>query len=195
MKIGEFLYRYRSLTPIPIVIILLIFSKPSTTTIIIGFFASVCGEIIRFISVGYTGITTRSKKVSSDSLVTNGPYGYVRNPIYLGNLFISFGVVISANTFFPWFIVLYIILFTIQYSFIIKHEEKFLKEKFTKDFTGYVDNVPSFFPRLKSYKEGSSVTPDFRKALISERTTILIVSLLYIIIYTIYLYYNHFLSL
>jgi len=190
MNIGRVLYRYRSLTPLLLIIILLIFSNPSIITISIGIFISICGEVIRLISVGYTGRTTRSKNVQSDTLVTNGPYSYVRNPIYLGNFFISLGVVISANTFFPWFIILYIVLFSIQYFFIIRYEEEFLKERFREDYTKYIHNVPSFFPKLKPYLEGSLVEPDFKKALKSERTTILSVILLYIVICAIYFWYH-----
>lgn len=190
MKIGAFLYRYRSLTPLLLIIILFLFSKPSIVTISIGFFISICGEIIRLISVGYTGLTTRSKNVQSDILVTNGPYGYVRNPIYLGNFFISLGVVISANTFFPWFIILYILLFSIQYFFIIRFEEEFLKERFAENYMKYIRNVPSFFPKLKAYLEGGLVRPDFKKALKSERTTMLSIILLYIVICAIYFWYH-----
>ena len=117
MRIGKFLYKYRSLTPVAFIIILLIFSKPSILTIITGIVFSLFGEVIRSVSVSYTGLTTRSKNVQTDILVTNGPYGYVRNPIYLGNFFLSLGVVIAAHTFFPWFIVVYILLFAVQCHF------------------------------------------------------------------------------
>ncbi|MCK4576688.1 isoprenylcysteine carboxylmethyltransferase family protein [candidate division WOR-3 bacterium] len=188
MKVGKFFYKYRSLTPVPLVIVLLIFLKPSLVTIIVGFFVTICGEILRFTSVGYTGLTTRSKNVQSDILVTNGPYGFIRNPIYLGNFFISLGIVISANVFFPWFIVLYIIVFAVQYFFIIRFEEKFLREKFGDRYLQYIKNVPSFFVNLKPYRKGKSVKPNFKWALRSEKVTITVVALLYIIIGVIYVW-------
>jgi len=194
VKIGAFLYKHRSLTPLPVIIILFVFSKPFLITLVIGIFISFCGEIFRFVSVGYTGRTTRSKNVQSDILVTNGPYGYVRNPIYIGNFFLSLGIVISANTFFPWFILVYIMLFSIQYFFIIRYEERFLQERFEENYSRYISKVPSFFPKLGRYRERSSVKPDFKKALISEKTTIFIVLLLYVIIGVIYIVRNRFFS-
>jgi len=186
MRIGKFLYRYRSLSPLPLVIFLLIFAVPSVMTILLGIIVSIIGEFIRFISVSYTGSTTRSKNIQCNSLVTNGPYGYLRNPIYFGNFFLSLGIVISANTFFPWFVFLFIVLFSVQYFFIIRFEEEFLRERFGKSYERYVNNVPSFFPRFSPYLEGNNSKPALKKTFRSEKTTFTIVTLLYIIIVFIY---------
>lgn len=184
MKIGKFLYRYRSLTPVPIIIILLFFSQPTLLSVIYGFILTFFGEIIRLISIGYTGLTTRSKNVQSKILVTNGPYSYVRNPIYVGNFFISLGVVISANSLFPWYIIAYILLFALQYSFIIKFEEQFLSKAFGKEHRNYMENVPSFSINFRGYKNKSKVKPNFRKAFKSEKTTLIIITLLFSIFLT-----------
>jgi protein-S-isoprenylcysteine O-methyltransferase Ste14 len=190
MKFGKFLYRYRSLTPIPFVVFLLVFSTPSVISLIIGFIISFGGDLLRFVSVGYSGLTTRSKNVQTDVLVTNGPYGYVRNPIYLGNFFLSLGLVIAAHTFFPWFIVLYIVLFSIQYYFIIRFEERFLREKFGERYGEYRKSVPSFFPKVKPFRGGQTVQPNFRYAFRSEQTTIGISLILYTILVVIYITLN-----
>jgi protein-S-isoprenylcysteine O-methyltransferase Ste14 len=190
MNFGRFLYRYRSLTPIPFVVFLLVFSTPSVISFIIGFIITVGGEVLRFFSVGYTGLTTRSKNVQTDVLVTNGPYGYVRNPIYLGNFLLSLGVVVAADTFFPWFIIIYIVLFAFQYYYIIRFEEKFLSEKFGERYEEYKKHVPSFFPKVKKFSGGQTVTPNFRYAFRSEQTTIGISLVLYTILVVIYIILN-----
>lgn len=190
MTVGKILYKYRSFTPLPLIIALLIFAHPGIITIIAGFLISLFGEILRLTSVAYTGLTTRSKNVQSNILVTDGPYGIVRNPIYMGNFLLSLGIVISAHTFFPWFIVIFVVLFAVQYFFIIRFEEKFLRETFKEEYETYTKCVPSFFPRFVSYSEGNSVEPNFRNAIRSEKTTITIVCILYVIVMGIHIAYE-----
>ncbi|OQX56095.1 MAG: hypothetical protein B5M53_03320 [Candidatus Cloacimonas sp. 4484_209] len=187
MKIGRFLYRYRSITPIFFVILLLIFAKPTISTIAIGFCVSIIGELLRLISVGYSGLSTRSKNLRTEVLVTNGPYGYVRNPIYVGNFFLSCGVVLAANALFPYFILLFILLFFFQYYFIVRYEEVFLTERFGQDYLSYKKKVFAFIPRFVPYKAATPQKPDLKKALFSERTTIFVVMGLFLIIAAIYL--------
>ena len=186
MKIGKFLYRYRSITPVFFVLILLIFAKPTISTIASGFCVSIVGELLRLLSVGYSGLSTRSKNLRTDVLVTNGPYGYVRNPIYVGNFFLSCGVVLAANAIFPYFILLFILLFFLQYYFIVKYEEVFLTERFGQDYLLYKKKVFAFIPHFTPYKAATPQKPDFKKALFSERTTIFVVILLFVIITAIY---------
>jgi protein-S-isoprenylcysteine O-methyltransferase Ste14 len=186
MKLGKFLYKYRSLTPIPLIIILYILAKPLLFSLLIGFIISIMGELLRLWSVAYTGLTTRSKNVQTGVLVTNGPYGIVRNPIYVGNFFLSLGVVVASHAFFPWFILIYIAVFALQYIFIIRYEEEFLEGTFKDEYENYRMHVPSFFPTFKPYREGSSVKTDFRIGYRSEKNTINIALVAYAILVAIF---------
>jgi protein-S-isoprenylcysteine O-methyltransferase Ste14 len=187
MKLGKFLYTYRSLTPIPLIIVLLILAKPLLLSLIIGCFVSILGELLRLTSVAYTGLTTRSKNVQSGGLVTNGPYGILRNPIYAGNFFLSLGVVVAAHALFPWFIPIYVVVFALQYVFIIRYEEKFLEKSFKDEYRDYRAHVPSFFPTFNPYRNGSALKPDFKIACRSEKNTINISLIIYGILIAIFL--------
>jgi protein-S-isoprenylcysteine O-methyltransferase Ste14 len=79
-------------------------------------------------------------------LVTEGPYRFVRNPIYLGMLGM---LLMTALAFSRWqtFIV-GTVLFAIGTTIRIRTEEKLLRATFGKQFDGYVRRVPAFFPRL-----------------------------------------------
>lgn len=187
MKLGRLLYKYRSLTPIPLIVALFILAKPQLFSLLSGFFISISGELLRLWSVAYTGLTTRSKNVQTPILVTNGPYGIVRNPIYAGNFFLSLGVVVAAHAFFPWFILIYIAVFALQYTFIIRYEEKFLAESFNDAYKDYKTQVPSFFPTFKPYRKGSSIKPDLKVAYRSEKNTINISLIVYAILLAIFL--------
>lgn len=83
-----------------------------------------------------------------DTLLTDGIYGYVRHPQYLGILLATFGLLIH------WITIILSILFPILvylYYHLAKKEEKFLKEKFGDQFIRYKETVPMFIPRFRKY--------------------------------------------
>ena len=89
------------------------------------------GQAIRFFTVGFvprgtSGRNTRGQV--ADVLNTTGMYAVVRNPLYLGNLIIWFGLPLFMKSL--WFSTIIILLFTIFYERIIFREEDFLREKF-----------------------------------------------------------------
>jgi protein-S-isoprenylcysteine O-methyltransferase Ste14 len=79
-------------------------------------------------------------------LITQGPYGIVRNPIYLGmfGLLLATGLAVSR-----WQALLAgIPLFLIGNQLRIRSEEKLLREAFGEKFAEYARRVPAFFPRI-----------------------------------------------
>ena len=108
---------------------------------------------------------TRSAKTGN--LQDSGPFSVVRNPLYVGNFFLSLGLVVVANIW--WLIPVYIALFAFQYHYIVGWEEWNLRKKFGAEFDAYCARVPRWFPKIGGYK---SWNHDFKKALKSERVTI-----------------------
>ena len=72
--------------------------------------------------------TIGTRRVGAPQLVTNGPYAYVRNPLYIGNMMLYSGAGIISNFWLPWLLVFIWIFFGIQYHFIVKLEEEKLQE-------------------------------------------------------------------
>ena len=78
-------------------------------------------------------------------LTTTGPYGYTRNPLYLGSMLIAFGFAAASGS---WVLLLLLAaLFGAIYGPTIQSEEAFLRETF-ENFEEYRRMVPRLLPRL-----------------------------------------------
>jgi protein-S-isoprenylcysteine O-methyltransferase Ste14 len=171
LKIGELLFKSRGYTPIPFLLIALIFSNPQKILIIIGIFMILLGEFMRLWGVSYAGSVTRTREAGAPELVSNGPFSYVRNPLYIGNILIYVGAIILSGVWFPYLSILVFLFFYIQYTFIISHEEEKLEELFKESYIEYKKSVPRFVPKMKPFKSKNNNTPQVKKAFISERST------------------------
>jgi protein-S-isoprenylcysteine O-methyltransferase Ste14 len=169
MDLGLFFFRYRSYIPIPFLLLLLAVEQPTSSSLALGVLIVLLGESIRIYSVGYAGLETRATAdVGAPQLVTSGPYGITRNPIYVGNILIYLGFGIMSNVW--WIPVLGFAWFLFQYTFIVKREEGFLSTTFGEAYREYTRNVPRFMPRLSPWKGKSTDQKlDLRMAIRSER--------------------------
>jgi len=156
------IFKYRSYTPIPFVILMLIFENATITSLIIGFVIAVSGELIRLWGVSWAGSETRTTGgVGGTYLVISGPFAHVRNPLYVGNILMYLGLGIMSMSLFPYLQIVAILFFIMQYQFIVKEEEGFLIKKFGDDYQKYLQNVPRFFPRVTKYKDKSIPQPNY----------------------------------
>ncbi len=155
-------FKYRSYTPIPFLILMLVFENATVTSLLIGFAIAVTGELIRLWGVSWAGSETRTTGgVGGTFLVISGPFAHVRNPLYVGNILMYFGLGIMSMALFPYLQIFAIIFFIVQYHFIVKEEEGFLETKFGTDYQNYLENVPRFFPRFSRYIDKSIPQPEF----------------------------------
>lgn len=184
MTIGQFFFKYRSYTPTIFLIPLFLYGRPTILTLIIGFIILLIGESIRFWGVSYAGGETRTTKVGASNLVTQGPFAYVRNPLYAGNMLIYFGISVMDNSLFPYLQIIGIVYFYIQYHFIVKDEENFLRGKFKEKYDDYYNSVPSFIPNFKKYDAAkqSNLKSNKKEAYRSEKRTFQAISWILILI-------------
>ncbi len=117
-------------------LLILFVAKPTILSYWIGFVVVLLGEAIRTWAAGYIE--------KDETLVKNGPYRLVRNPLYLGSFLIGLGAVIIGHSL--WFLLAFILLFLGTYLPTIFREERFLAQKFTTAYLNYQKIVPSFFP-------------------------------------------------
>ena len=169
------IFKYRSYTPIPFLILMLVFENASVTSLIIGFVFALFGELIRLWGVSWAGSETRTTAgVGGSFLIISGPFGHVRNPLYVGNILMYLGFGIMSMALFPYLQIIAILVFIIQYHFIVNEEEGYLIKTYSEDFKKYVDNVPRFGWRLNAYKDNSIPQPSFNiaKGINSETRTL-----------------------
>lgn len=168
-------FKYRSYTPIPFIILMLIFENANPASLVIGFLIALVGEMIRFWGVSWAGSETRTTgSVGASNLIISGPFAYVRNPLYVGNILMYFGLGVMSYALFPYLQIFAIILFAIQYHIIVGEEEAFLAKKYGEQYKRFVDNVPRFFPRLTPYKDSTIPQPEcsWKDGLESETRTL-----------------------
>lgn len=131
---------------------------------------AITGLAVRFWAVGHAHYETRAtRSVGASRLVTSGPFGYVRNPLYISNILLYTGFAVMANLL--WLIVATALWFFIQYTLIVSREEEFLEKEFGAEYDEYRKNVPRFLPRLTAYGKGGGGHIDNKIAWRSERRT------------------------
>ncbi len=87
-----------------------------------------------------------ARVIEGHELIKRGPYGVVRNPIYLA----MFGLLLDAGlTWSRWqAVILASVIFLIGTQIRIHTEEKILRGAFGPKFEEYARQVPAFFPRI-----------------------------------------------
>jgi protein-S-isoprenylcysteine O-methyltransferase Ste14 len=140
---------------------LAIVGRPSATGIALGLPLALAGELIRCWAVGYSGVTTRNDAVIAPKLVTGGPYGYVRNPLYIGNFITAAGFAIAFTGKNSWAAQWALVggslaAMAAVYAIIVPHEEAFLRSKFGAAFERYCGRVPRLIPQLEPLREDKS---------------------------------------
>ena len=172
MNLSLFLFKNRSYSPVPLIPLALVLARPEWSTIFAGLAVMISGELIRFWGVSYAGSATRTTaKAGGADLITSGPFGYVRNPLYVGNFFLALGFVIMAWAWMPWMVLVFLLLFFFQYSFIVSHEEEYLQQTFKEEYTNYCAKVHRWIPGFTPYAGLTTKEPNFPAALKSERNT------------------------
>jgi protein-S-isoprenylcysteine O-methyltransferase Ste14 len=117
-------------------------AKPTAVSIPIGLVLIISGLAIRALASGHVQ--------KNAQLTTTGPYGYTRNPLYLGSVILAVGFAISARNW--WIGAGLVLMFLAIYLPVIRGEENFLRERFP-EFAEYASQVPRLLPRLSYFSD------------------------------------------
>lgn len=136
------IYRLRNILPIPLVLLVALWSEPTLTSLGRGGICLLLGEIIRLWSAGYIGglwIT-----LEKTQLVTWGPYRLVRNPSAWGTFLVGLGIAIMSGWWVAYLLLACVIVAGIRY--VIPIEEAVLEEQFGEAYIAYREAVPGYLP-------------------------------------------------
>jgi len=185
-SLSDLFFKYRSYTPLPFIVIMLIYENSNIWSLIGGFIIVIIGESIRLWGVSWAGSETRTTdKPGGSYLVISGPFAHLRNPLYLGNILIYAAIGIMSFAIFPYLQIFALAFFFVQYYFIIKSEEKFLIKEYGDQYKEYSASVRRFIPRISSYKVPGLKQPSFnlKSGLRSERRTLQAISIITVTIF------------
>lgn len=103
----------------------------------------------------------------SEALVAEGPYRYVRNPLYCGTFLMSLGLGFLASV--TGFIIL-VALAAIRIMRLIGREEFELTREQGSAYSEYFERVPRFLPSLLPRVPSRGAVPRWGQALVGEAT-------------------------
>lgn len=168
-------HRSRQFVGISFLILLTIVGAPIPDLYYWGLVLAVLGIAVRLWASGHV------KK--DKELATDGPYAYVRHPLYVGNHLIMVGFCLASGLWWSFFLWLGIALF--YYPQTIAHEDEKLARLFPGQWEQWARDVQALTPRLRPYGPGRSSEWSFQQSLRRNGEPI-IAALLLLFLYLIY---------
>lgn len=116
----------------------------------LGAALAVIGILVRLWASGYI------KK--NRQLATDGPYAFVRHPLYVGNLLIAVGFAIACGLWWAWLMLL--VFWLIFYPNAIRQEDAKLERLFGDAWGSWRAETRALLPRLSPYRpDGPEISP------------------------------------
>jgi protein-S-isoprenylcysteine O-methyltransferase Ste14 len=107
----------------------------------------------------------RDGSVRAERLVADGPYRYVRNPLYFGNILMAFGTGLMASPI-GWLVLMAGMALTARR--LIGREEVLLLEKQGDAYRAYLERVPRLWPSLRPRLPAGGIAPHWGQAWLGE---------------------------
>jgi protein-S-isoprenylcysteine O-methyltransferase Ste14 len=120
----------------------------SSTTVVIGTatFLLLLAALVRTWAAAYLGShVVHDRVLHSERIVADGPYRYVRNPLYLGTWLVALGLAILMP---PGGALFTVAAVTALIAFLVFAEERNLTLERGESYSSYRSQVPRFFPSV-----------------------------------------------
>jgi hypothetical protein len=136
------------------------------------------GELLRLWAVRHIGVISRTRSDRLGPLVSTGPFGFVRNPLYLGNIALWVGFAVSAHL--VWLVPIFIVVLSCEYHAIVRWEEELLASRRQDEYREYVARVPRWIPAVGGSRQLSGdrrpTTNSWSDTFFSERGTLIAIA-------------------
>jgi len=142
------------------------FTVATPIVIALGALVALAGAVLRVWGAAYLGYdVVHHAQMQGGTVMANGPYRYVRNPLYLGGWCMMIAISLLMA---PSGALFTMVLVTIFYLRLILGEEAFLTAKLGEPYREYLHAVPRLIPRLRSNLPRSGAKPHWVVALFTE---------------------------
>jgi protein-S-isoprenylcysteine O-methyltransferase Ste14 len=197
-RLGGWLFRHRTSLPLPVALAILTLrigeAPPSRALTIAGVTITAAGELLRLWGVQYIGAISRTRSDRLGPLVAAGPFAYLRNPLYVGNIALWVGFAVTARLL--WLAPLIVVLLGLEYHAIVRWEEHLLESRLGDAYRDYAARVPRWLPwprrgraddgadRERAFSARAAVSAfSPRDTLFSERGTLIAIAIGYLLLW------------
>ena len=145
---------------------LLAFTAATPVVIVAGALIAGLGALLRVWGTAYLGsAVVQSGNMQAAGVMADGPYRFVRNPLYLGLWCMVAGMALLMPSTGALFAIVVLPVFVLRLTL---GEEAFLSEQLGKSYRAYLAAVPRFIPRLRTAVIPGEGKPDWLRGVLSE---------------------------
>ena len=164
MRLDHWFYRFRSfLVSPPLIFASFCFFRETERFVWpLGISVFLIGFMLRLWAQQHLHYRLKIRK----QLTTTGPYAFVRNPVYIGNILIGLGATLVSEL--VWMVPITLLWYVIIYGFVVRHEEAHLLEKYGEAYQRYKSEVPRWFPRLPNFSKLELLNSFFYASVLKE---------------------------
>ncbi len=135
---------------------------------IIGGVVAAVGTLVRMWASGYV--------MKNKELATNGPYAYVRHPLYVGNILLLVGFSIASSQWWPF--VAMVALLWFYYPPTISYEDNKLRDIFGAEWEEWSKNIHALIPTFGSKAGSVKSSWSFKKSLMQNAEPLIVIYLI-----------------
>lgn len=121
-----------------------------------GMILTLAGEALRFAAVRRIGVISRTRSERLGPLITSGPFAYVRNPLYIGNMFIWMGFSVTAGL--AWAAPVVGVLLLAEYHAIVRWEERQIFSRYGEEYAIYCSAVSRWLPGPSAWHQTAPIS-------------------------------------
>jgi len=144
------------------------FGQPTREMLIAGGVVALIGTLIRLWASGHV----KKNKV----LATDGPYAYVRHPLYVGNILILLGFSMASNLWWAYALMVFLILF--YYPPAISYEDAKLNRLFGEEWQNWSKNIHALIPTFTNKAGSTSSEWSFKQSLFQNLEPVIVLYLI-----------------
>jgi len=142
------------------------FSTATIVVLLLGIVWALKGAFLRTWGTAYLSPSVvQDPALHGEGIIAAGPFRYVRNPLYLGNLFHTLALALLMPPSGAIFCIVAVFLFHLR---LIASEESFLTAKLGEPYLAYCAKVPRLVPAITPRVPASTLQPKWPIAFLGE---------------------------